>query len=241
MGDVIVDEGGTAQYMFAVSGILQYGEDSSVELTLSNIETNSADYDTFITAVQNAVAIRSDLVFDAATGTLTATGTGAPMADLVIVLNAIDDTLIEGAERYQVLLSNVTSTTGSVTGIAPAKDIVTTTIQDTAGNDGVLETTLWSIGVDQAVLEGNTAAYEPNLAGNLQAGEIVSVDVKLSDVDTIATDYGSPDSAITLAVATYSGPGNVALGWHNIDEGDAATYRVATSHFSSAPLENFSK
>ncbi len=210
MGDVTVDEGGTAQYMVGLSGILQSGENSSVLLTLADLETNSTDYDNFVTAVQTAVAARSDLAFDAATGTLTVTGTGAPMADLIIDLDAIDDTLIEGPERYQVLLSSSASMTGSTTGIDPAKSIVTTTIRDTVGDGGALATAIWSIGVDQTVAEGNTAAYVLDLAGDLQAGEIVTVDVKLSDVDTIATDYGSLDSAITLAVATYTGPGSVA-------------------------------
>ncbi len=210
MGDVVVDEGGTAQYIVSLSGILQAGENSSVELTLADIDTTSADYDVFITAVQAAVASRSDLAFDSTTGTLTATGTGAMMADLIIDVDAIDDNLIEGAERYQVLLSNSSSTTGSATGIDPAKDIVTTTIRDTVGDGGVLEAAFWSIGVDQTVPEGNQAAYVLNLAGNLQAGEVVTVDVKLTDVDTVGADHGSLSSALILAVANYSGPGSVA-------------------------------
>lgn len=209
MGTSSVDEGGTAQYTISLDGILQTAEDSSVMLTLSDLDTTSADYANFAAAVQTAVSTRTDLAFDAATGRLTATGTGTMMANLFVNLDAIDDTVIEGAERYQVLLSNSTSTTGSVTGIDPVKSIVTTTINDTVGDGGVPETGLWSIGVDQTVPEGNPGVYQLNLAGALQSGEVVTIDLKLSDVDTVGTDYASFDNAMIVAVANYVGPGSL--------------------------------
>ena len=43
---------------------------------------------TFVTAVTTAIAGRADLSFNAGTGTLTYTGTGSPMQDLVINLAA---------------------------------------------------------------------------------------------------------------------------------------------------------
>ena len=45
VGDVSVDEGGTAGYTVSLTGILQVGEDSIVELNLVDLETNPADYD----------------------------------------------------------------------------------------------------------------------------------------------------------------------------------------------------
>ena len=209
-GDVSVDEGGTAEYAIALDGILQVGENSIVTLTLANLDTASTDYENFATAVQTAVAARSDLSFDAATGMLTATGTGLPTADLIIELDAVDDSLIEGDERYQILLSNPTSTTGLVSSIDPANSVVTTTINDTIGDGGAIEQAVWSIGVDQTVPEGTPGAYELKLSGNLQSGEIVTVDLAISDLETIGTDYANFNATINDAVATYTGPGTVS-------------------------------
>ena len=209
-GDASVDEGGVALYQITLDGVLQTGEDSIVELTLANLETNLADYQNFANAVQTAVASRSDLTFDAATGMLTATGTGSPTADLVIEIDAVDDSLIEGDERYQILLSNPTSTTGLVSCIDPVNGIATTTINDTIGDGGAIEQAVWSIGVDQTVPEGTPGAYTLNLSGDLQSGEIVTVDLAISDLETVGTDYADFDAAIDAAVAAYAGPGTVA-------------------------------
>ena len=56
----------------------------------------------FAAAVTAAIGGRTDLSFNAGTGTLTYTGTGSPMADLVINLAAINDGLVEGPEQYTV-------------------------------------------------------------------------------------------------------------------------------------------
>ena len=207
-GDTVVDEGGTAQYTVALGGVLQAGETATVDLSLSDIETNSADYANFVTAVNAAVAGRSDLAFDGTT--LTYTGDGNPMVDLVIELDAIDDTVIEGPERYQISLANSGSTTGSVSDINLAANLVSTTINDTVGDGGVLEEAVWSLGVNQTVPEGNPGAYLLELAGTLQADEVVTVDLNLADIDTIGSDYASFDAAVIAAVAAYPGPGSLA-------------------------------
>jgi len=59
------------------------------------------------------------------------------------------------------------------------------------------------------VPEGSPGAYQLNLGGVLQAGEVVSIDLKLSDVDTIATDYANFNNAVIAAVANYAGPGSL--------------------------------
>ena len=107
------------------------------------------------TAVQNAIASRPDLTFNTTTGALTYTGDGNPMADLVITLDAVDDTFVEGPERYQIMLANTSSTTGATIGIDASLDDVTTTINDTVGDGGVSEEVIWSFGVDQTVPEGD--------------------------------------------------------------------------------------
>ena len=209
-GSTAVDEGGLAQYKIALSGTVQSGEQASVELSLADLETDSADYSNFITAVQAAVAARTDLAFDAATGTLTVTGNGSPTADLCVDLTAIDDTLVEGPERYQVMLSNATSPGGLIIDIDPAESLVTTTISDTAGDGGALEEAIWSIGFDQTVAEGDPASYFVSLSGNLQAGEIATIDLSLTDIDTTSADYASFDAAVNDAVSNYTGPGTLS-------------------------------
>ena len=210
VGDTSVDEGGTAQYTIALDGILQTGETAVVELDLADIETNPLDHENFINKVQALVAARPDLTFDPATGLLTATGTGVATADLVVDLDAIDDAFVEGPERYQIMLSNPGSTTGAASSIDPANSLVTTIINDTIGDGGALESAVWALGVDQTVPEGTPGAYTLTLSGNLQAGEIVTVDLEIFDIDTIGTDYADFDSAISNAVAAYAGPGTLA-------------------------------
>ena len=196
VGDASVDEGGTAQYTISLDGILQSGDDASVVLSLADLETAPGDYAKFLATVQTAVTVRPDLAFDPATGRLTATGTGAMTADLVIELAAVDDTFVEGPERYQVLLSN---STGASAGINPTQSIVTTLINDTVGDGGEPETALWSIGGDQTVPEGSQAIYELSLAGTLQAGEVVTVELKINDIDTISADYANFNNACQTA------------------------------------------
>ena len=49
-----------------------------------------------------AIGSRTDLSFDASAGTLTYTGTGSPMANLVIGLGVLHDSMAEGPEQYTV-------------------------------------------------------------------------------------------------------------------------------------------
>ncbi len=112
-GDTSVTEGGAASYTVQLAGTLQAGETATVHLALTDISTTSADYASFSAAVATAIGSRTDLSFDAGTGTLTYTGTGSPMANLVINLGAIDDSLVEGSEQYRVVLSNPGTTIAS--------------------------------------------------------------------------------------------------------------------------------
>ena len=123
------------------------------------------------------------------------------MVPLNFQLPIVDDALIEGPEDYAVVLSNPTSTTG-VTPALGANSSVTTSIEDTQGvggaNDGPAE---WSITGPATADEGTTPQYTVTLAGLYQAGEVVTVDLGLTDTDTNSADYGSLVTAVNTALA----------------------------------------
>ncbi|MFK8030204.1 MAG: LamG-like jellyroll fold domain-containing protein, partial [Gammaproteobacteria bacterium] len=67
-GDATADEGSNANYSISFSGT----DDSSVDLSLTDIETTSADYANLVAAINAAVAGRPDLAFDGTTLSYTA-------------------------------------------------------------------------------------------------------------------------------------------------------------------------
>lgn len=210
-GDSSVDEGGVAFYTIGLAGILANGESTSVQLDLSDVSTNGADYADFLTAVQNAVASRVDLSFNSGTNLLTFTGDGTAMADLVVSLNAIDDTVVEGAESFSVRLSNQASATGASVEIDALNNSVTTTIDDTVGDSGPNESADWSIAAPASVNEGSPIIYDVSLAGTLQSGETATIQLTLSDIETSSSDYQSFATAVQDAVTAYTGPGRLAF------------------------------
>src|SRR4029079_9130742 len=144
----------------------------------------------FTAAVIAAIGARTDLSFDADTGTLTYTGTGSPMPNLVISLAAINDGLAEGPEQYTVSLSSPGSTTGAnVVGSGS----VQTTIVDVG-------TVIWSLSGDTGVSEGNAASYTVHLDGTLQAGETATVHLALADNTTTSADHASFTAAVIAAI-----------------------------------------
>ena len=124
-GDASVEEGGSADYTLSLTGLLLNGETAAIDIGITNVgTTTSDDYADFVAAVNTAVVSRADLGFDGTT--LTYTGDGNPMTDLVISLGIEDDALPEDAEDYTVALSNPTGDV--VVTLDPASDDVTTTI-----------------------------------------------------------------------------------------------------------------
>ena len=212
-GSASVTEGSPASYTVHLAGTLQAGETATIDLAVTNLTTTSADYANFVTAVNTAISGRADLSFNAGTGTLTYTGDGNPMTDLVINLGAANDPLVEGPEQYKVVLSNAGSTTGS--SIALGTSEVTTTITD---ND----TATWSISGSASVTEGNPASYTVHLAGTLQAGETATIDLAVTNLTTTSADYANFVTAVNTAISgradlsfnagtgtlTYTGDGN---------------------------------
>ena len=81
------DEGSTPQYTVALTGTYGEGEVVSVDLGLTDIDTNSSDYDDILAAIQASADANPDVTFDGAgTLTYTAPGDGASMTDLLISL-----------------------------------------------------------------------------------------------------------------------------------------------------------
>ena len=206
-----MDEGGTASYVIGLAGGLGAGESTSVELSLADIDTNSADYASFDSAVAAAVADYNAggnpgvLSWDGANLIFEAVADGDAFAGITIELAAQDDAFLEGPEQYQVSLSNSGSDTGLATAIDPNANIVVTTINDTIGDGGLPELGgEWSVVGTPSVVEGDAIDYSIELTGNLQAGEVTTVQLTQSDIETSGVDYGNFNSAITTAVGAYN-------------------------------------
>jgi len=203
------DEGAALQYSVSLTGAYQAGEIVMVDLSLSDIGTNAADYSDVIAAINAAVASNSDVTFDPATGSLiyTAPTDGATMQDIVIDLSLIDDGLIEGPEDFTFALSNASSPTGAGVGINPSTGASVTTINDTqgagpGGTGGMPEGPgEWSISGPGQVTEGQLPEFTLSLAGAYGAGESVTVDVELDALSSSSEDYGSFIAAIEAAVS----------------------------------------
>ena len=161
-GPVTGDEGSAPQYTVSLSGAFGVAEVVSVNLTLTDIATNSQDYANLLTAINTAVAANADVIFDATAGALiyTSPSDGASMADILIDLSLSDDNLIEGPEDFTLGLTNAASTTGAGVSVSAVNDSVTTVIEDTQGVGGIADGPAeWSLIGDTTVDEGGNAGY----------------------------------------------------------------------------------
>ncbi|MBN4075522.1 DUF4347 domain-containing protein, partial [Gammaproteobacteria bacterium AH-315-E17] len=129
-GSAGVVEGASASYAVSLSGSdgLTTGESVSVVLSFTDIDTTSADYADFDTAITTAIGARTDLAYDAATNTLTYTSplTGTAMPGLNISLAITGGDGDSADEDYSITLTSPNSSDVSTTN-----DVVTTTITDT--------------------------------------------------------------------------------------------------------------
>ena len=118
VGPVVTAEGSAADYTVSLDGVFQAGQVATVDIGLSDIDTTSGDYGSFIAAVNAAVASNPDVTFDPVTGSLTYTApaNGATMADLVISLPITSDGISEAPEDYVITISNPAGTTGAIAG-----------------------------------------------------------------------------------------------------------------------------
>jgi len=183
-----------------------------------------------VAAINLAVAGNPDVAFDAVNGTLiyTSPADGSSMTDIVIDLSFTDDVLIEGPENFSLSLSNPATTTGAAVTVSSTGNSVTTTIVDvnqiTGNPDGPAE---WSLTGDVSVDEADLASYTLELAGSYGAGDQVSVELNLTDIDTSNLDYASLDSAIATASAartdiSYDSATNT-LTWTSAADGSTMT------------------
>ena len=217
VGSVAGDEGDDVAYTVSLTGSFGAGEDATVDIGLTDIDTNSADYSNFVQAVQDAVDAYAGLgtvVFDQVSGTInwTAGSDGDSMTDLLISLTLTDDTLLEGPQDFSIDLINSGSTTGAAISIDATATSVTTTISDTQGVGGIADGPAeWSISGPATGDEGEDAIYTIALSGAFGAGEDASVNVLLTDVDTNSSDYANYLTAVQTAVSAYVGPGTVAF------------------------------
>ena len=130
-GPVSSDEGTTSQFTVALSGTFGANESVTVDLGLSDIDTNSSDYSNLIAAITAAASANADVSFDGiSTLTYTAPSDGALMTDLVIDVAITADSLIEGPEDFSLDLSNATSSTGVAVSVDSTAASATTTIID---------------------------------------------------------------------------------------------------------------
>ena len=196
------DEGATVQYEVALTESFGAGNSAAVDLALNDVDTNSTDYEDFVAAVNDAVAAYvgpGSLAFDGTTLTFTAINDGDMMTGLTINLDLVDDVLVEGVETFTVDLSNPAGPTG--VNVAISTDSVTTTINDTIGVGGAPDSATWLITGPAAGDEGTNAQYVVELDGAFGAGESVSVELGLTDVDTNSSDYASIIAAAAAAAA----------------------------------------
>ena len=203
-GPAASDKGAAGQYTVALSGTFGIGEVITVDLGLSDIDTNGSDYGDLLAAIQSAADANPDVTFNPTTGTLTYTAPsdGASMTDLVIDLPLSNDGFIEGPEVFSLELSNATTSTGANLGLDVSADTVTTTINDTQGPGGAADgPAAWSVTGPTAGDEGSAPQFTVALNGTFGAGEVVTVDLGLSDIDTNSSDYGDLLAAVTAAAA----------------------------------------
>ena len=168
--------------------MLQSGESASVKVTLSDLGTDSNDYEALSAAIDDAITAfnagrtptdPNTFTFDptGSMGVLTYHGDSTTAPELDFSITAVDDSLIEGHEAYKVTLSQPG---GSVAPIPPT--VVIGNADLTTGNFSVVtgikdnDTAVWTLVEDTASLnqpnssnglvdEGDIARYLLTLDG----------------------------------------------------------------------------
>jgi Ca2+-binding RTX toxin-like protein len=204
----ISGEGEIANFSVSYSGALQAGETVSVDLSISDIDTNPSDYGSLVTALNSAVQLASGVTLSGSTLIFDSSATS-----LSFSLNLISDGLSEGSEDFSIDLSNPTSSTGATVTLNPLSSGAVTTIVDINSID-------FSLNGDATVVEGNSANYVLDYAGSLQVGEVASVDINLSNETASFADYS--DFLASLAAAA-SGVAGVTVSGNTVTFDHTAT------------------
>ena len=141
-GPAVIDEGADPVYTVSLDGDFGSQEMVAVEISIRDIDTNSADYGDFVQSVQTAADNHPHVTFtpadtsqnlltrvvqmlrrnDASTGIagtleFTAPENGAVMDDLHIAVPISIDGVYEGVEFYAIDIANASSLTGITVGI----------------------------------------------------------------------------------------------------------------------------
>ncbi|NND99662.1 MAG: DUF4347 domain-containing protein, partial [Pirellulaceae bacterium] len=178
-GATSVSEGASASYTVSMPVSVAVGESASVNLTLLNVSTNSADYANFLDAVDTAIGARTDIV--RVNNTLTYTSTGGAMPPLTINLSTINDTVDEGLESYRVVLSNPGNS-------LLANSEVQTTIIDDDGNNVPFAYDDDFSGTENQLLSGNVVTADN---GNGVDFDFDGTPLSVSAVNGVPANVGS--------------------------------------------------
>lgn len=190
-GDATGDEGTSADFTVSYNGTLGANDTASVEISLSDIETDNSDYGDFLLAVSNAVDNTNGVSLSGNVLTFTNSATS-----LTFSLDLVADGLTEGPEAFEVELSNASSATGATVSIESSN--VETGIND-------IDDITFSITGFDTINEGVPTEFVISYSGNLSPGQQVSVDINLTDIDTETGDYGDFLAAVQLSVNGATG------------------------------------
>jgi len=70
---------------------------------------------------------------------------------------------------------------------------------------------IWRLSGDSTVNEGDDATYTISLDGEINAGQVATIEINITDVDTTSADYQALSVAMNNAITAYTGPGTLAF------------------------------
>ena len=197
-GDTSVNEAADATYEISLSGLLGAGESASIEVAITELTTTSVDHADFSTSITDAVAAYTGpgtYTWDGTTLTWTANADGQAADNLIVTLNATDDTVVEGAEDYRVSLANPGSSTGASVSLGTAS--VTTVIND----DDVA--TVSVVGLNDAFETGPTNGQFEVLLSSPSSSDTV-IDFTLTGTAVSGLDYTPIPLQVTILAGQTS-------------------------------------
>ncbi len=201
-GDTSVGEGATATYTLTVDHAPE--QDLVVEVTISHISTDNADFDPALSYTQNITILA-----------------GQTTANFSI--DNFDDTNYEGVEDYKVAITNTSG--GSYEGLVLGTDDITTTIVD---NETKPALSIDDVSVDE---DAGTMTFTVSMTGTAQAD--VTFNYASSDQTPVSAEAGKDYSAVsgtgTIAAGATSTTITVPITDDYLAEGNE-TFEVVLSN-----------
>ncbi|MFT6556759.1 FecR domain-containing protein [Sneathiella sp.] len=218
----IVSEGSFANYSLTYSGTMPPEETVSVDVTLTDIDTDTQDYGDLLAALATAAALVDGVTVVGNTVTF---DSSVSQLDFSLALTGGDS--VEASEPFTLGLENPDISDGGA-AVLGANTSVTTTIEDQD------ELSLSFASNSQSKLEGQAASYTIVLAG-LAVG-LASLPVASSVQFDLAVDFGSADASDlseTLADALNDLPDGVSFSGN----GNSVTVTISdTAAFTGGAL-----